>query len=116
MGIDEIISEKLKSEVEREVSKQLAPIRSLPERFANKITLSIDEMCEILGLEVCKSSKESIRNACKRGELPFRSFGREIIFPRPMVEAWLFGEWKAVEVEKAKVDNRSITLLASKLR
>lgn len=111
--IDEYIAEKIESLVRREVSEQLAPIRSLPERFAAKITLSLEDMCEILGVEDTKSGRESIRNACRRGELPFRSFGREIIFPRPMVEAYLFGEWKPKEVQEKRAN---VLGLADKLR
>jgi hypothetical protein len=113
MSIDEILQEKVKQEVKREVSEQLAPIKSLPEKFANKITLSIDDMCEILGVENSKSGKESIRNAAKNGDLPYRRFGRDFIFPRPMVEAYLFGEWK----ESIKIELKpNVSEMADKLR
>lgn len=111
--IDEFIRTEVRNEVRREVSEQLAPIKSLPEKFAQKITLSIDDVCEILGVEKSKSGKESVRNACRNGELPFRKFGRDYIFPRPMIESYLFGEWKGERIEKPKPNIRS---LADKLR
>lgn len=111
--IEQYINEQIEQKVRREVSEQLAPIRSLPEKFSQKLTLTVEDMCEILGIVPDKSGKSRLRNACENGEIPFRRFGRDVIFPRPMVEAWLFGEWKEKEIVKTKV---SVIGLADKLR
>lgn len=113
--IDEYIKQIIEKEVEKKLTEKLAPLRQLPEKFASKITLSIEDMCEILSVENSKSGRESIRNACKRGELPFRSFGRDVIFPRPMVEDYLLGIWQPGEKNQGTVQSLGAKL-AMKIR
>ena len=59
-----------------------------------KITLTVREACELLGL-----SSTTVYTMVNSGELPhFRARGR-ILFNRQVIEAWTRGE----EVEKLKV-------------
>lgn len=93
MSIDEFLQEKVKEQVRREVSEQLAPIKSLPDKFSQKITLSLSDMCEILRLENDLNNRSMIRHTARSGFLPFIIGCTGMEFPTVLIDAWLCGEW-----------------------
>ena len=70
------------------VAEAVAPVRILPEDLDDKTVFDLDDMVRILG-----KSADLIKAAYGRGEIPGRKFGRDLIFPRPLVVAYLTGEW-----------------------
>lgn len=83
--------------VEKRVSDAIEPIRVLKD-FESVEVLTLDEVCKVLRFD----SKEKIRDACKRGELPHVVVGRDIIFPKRLLVEYLMGTWRARTEEKER--------------
>jgi hypothetical protein len=111
--IDEYLETKIDEKVKQRVGEIFSTFQTLPEKYADKVTFSLSDMCEIMGVGDNKSGRERIRKACRSGELPFYTFGQDYVFPRAMVESYLRGEWQQrIQIElKPNVQG-----LADKLR
>lgn len=80
------------------IGEIIEPVRVLPQHLEEKTVFSLDDLCSILGYAL--KDKQKIREACQRGEIPFQQIGRDYIFPKPMIVAFLLGDWKKGETKK----------------
>lgn len=80
------------------IGEIIEPVRVLPPHLEEKTVFTLDELCSILGYE--SKDRQRIREACQRGEIPFQQIGRDYIFPKPMIVAFLLGDWKKSETKK----------------
>ena len=99
--IDEYIEERLEKLVEAKISKTLEPLVMLKE-FDNVEQLTIDEVCKIFRRDADDKSKQWIREACKRGEIPCVKVGDSYLFPKRQMVMLLLGEWKPEKENKKK--------------
>lgn len=91
--LGEAIIEHIDRMVEARVAEMIEPVLVLRE-FKDVYVLILDEVVEIL-----RSSKDKIRDACLRGELPHVRLGRDVLFPKKLMAEYLMGIWKP---DKAK--------------
>ena len=60
--------------------------------MAERITLNVNEVAELIGL-----SPTTIYKKAKKGDIPHTRLGGTIIFHRGVIDAWLRGELKQAQ-------------------
>lgn len=93
--IGEIISSRVDESVERRIARLASPLAVLRD-FEGAEVLTLDEVCRIFRCDD-KNGKERVRDACRRGELPFMMLGRDYFFPKRQIAEVLMGVWKRAE-------------------
>jgi excisionase family DNA binding protein len=91
VSIEEIISNKISEIVETHLSERLSPIEVLRD-FEGVEVLTLDEAAKVL-----RQDKEVVRAAAHRREIPHRTIGRSMIFPKRLLVEYLTGVWESAE-------------------
>lgn len=99
--LDEFVKENIKLAVKDELANIFEPLKML-KNFENVEQLTLDEVCALFRREPNEHSKQWIRGACKRGEIPHVKIGDSYLFPKRQMVLLLLGEWKPAEKEKPK--------------
>jgi excisionase family DNA binding protein len=80
--------EALKAEARQIVAEMVEPVHVLKD-FETVEVLTLDEACRVL-----RCDRQKLRDACRRGEVPFERLGRDLIFPKRTLVTYLCGEWR----------------------